>query len=81
MGQPQRGTGNQFLRKVKGRATEKDGSNGIATSEDREGNDKRDKLADKGVEEVAGVGLVTLGKWCEVRMKCYKKLVTRVQKW
>ena len=56
-----RGIGNQSLRKVKGHATEKDVMKGISTSEDREGNDKRDKLADKGVEEIAGVGLVKLG--------------------
>ena len=53
---------------------------GISTSEDREGNEKSDKLADKGVEEVAGVGLVQLGKWCEAKMKQYRKLVTRVHK-
>ena len=75
-----RGIGNQFLRKVIGHATEKDVKNGIATSDVRDGNDKIDKLADKGVEEVAGVGLVKLGKWCEARMKRYRKLVTRVQK-
>ena len=51
-----RGVGNQFLRKIKGHATEKDVRYGIATSEDREGNDKSDKLFDKGVEEIAGAG-------------------------
>ena len=53
-----RGIGNQYLTKVKGHATEEDVSKGLATREDREGNDNSDKLADKGVEEVAGVGLV-----------------------
>ena len=75
-----RGIGNQFLRKVKGHATEDDVRKGIATKEDREGNDISDKLADKGVEEVAGIGLVKLGKWFEDRMNKYKKLVTRCQK-
>ena len=75
-----RGIGNQYLRKVKGHATEEDVSKGLATSEDREGSDKSDNLADKGVEEVAGVGLVKLGKWCEGRMNNYKKLVTRCQR-
>ena len=56
-----RGTGNQSLRKVKGHATEKDVKEGISTSKDRDGNDKSDKLADKGVEEIVGVGLVNLG--------------------
>ena len=53
---------------------------GLATSEDREGNDVSDKLADKGVEGVAGIGLVKLGKWVEERMKGYKKLVARCQR-
>ena len=75
-----RGTENQSLRKVKGHATEKDVKEGISTSEDREGNDKSDKLADKGVEEFVGVGLVKLGKWCEARLKQYRKLVIRVHK-
>ena len=46
-------------------AIEEDVSKGLALSEDRKGNDKSDKLADKGVEEVAGVGIVRLGIWCE----------------
>ena len=74
-----RGIGNQTLRKAKGHATEDDVKKGITTMEDREGNDTSDKLADKGVEEVAGIGLVKLGKWFEGRMKKYKKLVTRCQ--
>ena len=49
-----RGTGNQSLRKVKGHATEKDVENGITNAKDREGNDTSDKLADKGVEAIAG---------------------------
>ena len=73
-----RGIGNQSLRKVKGHATEEDVAKGISTCEDREGNDKSDKLADKGVEEIAGVGLVKLGKWCEARWKQYNKLLNRV---
>ena len=70
-----RGIGNQTLRKVKGHATEEDVANGISTWEDREGNDKSDKLADKGVEEVVGVCLVKLGKWCETRWKHYKQFL------
>ena len=75
-----RGAGNQTLRKVKGHATEKDVAKGISTAEDREGNDIIDKLADKGVEEIAGVGLVKLGKWCEARWKQYRKLMNRTHK-
>ena len=67
-----RGIGNQYLRKVKGHATEEDVEKGLATSEYREGNDISDMLADKRVKEVAGIGLVKLGKWCEERMKGYK---------
>ena len=44
----------------------KDVEKGISTSKDREGNHTSDKLADKGVEAIAGKGLVKLGKWCEV---------------
>ena len=56
-----RGVGNQTLRKVKGHATEKDVAEGMSTAKDRDGNDKSDELADQGVEEIAGVGLVALG--------------------
>ena len=57
-----RGSGNQKLRKVKGHATAKDIELGRSTAEDKEGNDISDKLADKGVEAIAGTGLVKLGK-------------------
>ena len=57
----ERGTGNQPLSKVKGHAAEKDIEKGISNPEDKEGNDVSDKLADKGVEAIAGVGLVKLG--------------------
>lgn len=75
-----RGIGNQALRKVKGHATEEDVANGVSTWEDREGNDKNDKLANKGVDEVAGVGLVKPGKWCEARWKQWKQLLNRVHR-
>ena len=75
-----RGAGNQTLRKVKGHATELDVAEGRATQEDRDGNDKSDKLADKGVEEIAGQGLVKLGSWCETRWKRCRKLVNRIHK-
>ena len=64
-----RGTGNQSLRKVNGHAKEKDVEKGISASKDREGNDTSDKLADKGVEAIVGIGLVKLGKWLEERQK------------
>ena len=75
-----RGIGNQTLRTVKGHAIAKDVAEGISTAKDRDGNDRSDKLADKGVEEIAGVGLVKLGKWCEGRWKRYRKLMNRVHK-
>ena len=75
-----RGTANQSLRKVKGHATEKDVQKGISTAKDREGNDTSDKLADKAVEAIAGIGLVKLGKWLEARQKKYKKLMARIHK-
>ena len=34
----------------------------------------------KGVEAIAGMGLVKLGKWLEARQKNYKKLMNRVHK-
>ena len=57
-----RGTGDQSLRKVKGHATEKDIEKGISNPKDKEGNDVSDKLADKGVEAIAAIGLVKLRK-------------------
>ena len=75
-----RGSGNQALRKVKGHATEEDIRNGKSNRKDKEGNDLSDELADKGVEAIAGIGLVKLGKWCEARLKKYKKLLNRVHK-
>ena len=73
-----RGAGNQTLRKVKGHATEQDVIDGKSTEKDRDGNDKSDKLADKGVEEIAGQGLVKLGSWCEARWKRFRKVVNRI---
>ena len=75
-----RGTGNQSLRKVKGHATEKDIEKAVSNPEDKEGNDISDKLADKGVEAIAGIGLVKLGKWLEARQTLYRRLLARVQK-
>ena len=48
---------------VKGHATEKDVREGKSTQQDKEGNDRSDKNADKGVEQLAGEGLVKLGSW------------------
>ena len=75
-----RGTGNKSLRKVKRHATEKNVEKGISTAKGSEGNDTSDKLADKGVEAIAGIGLVKLGKWLETRQKKYKKVMARIHK-
>lgn len=75
-----RGIGNKSLRKVKGHATEKYIENGISNPEDKEGNDVSDKLADKGVEAIAGIGLVKRRKWLEARLNKYRKLMNRVHK-
>ena len=53
---------------------------GISNPKDKEGNDVSDRLADKGVEAIAGIGLVKLGKWLEAKQKRYRKLIARVQK-
>ena len=58
-----RGIGNQDLRKVKGHATEDDIRAGRSNEYDRDGNDRSDTNADRGVEMIAGEGLVVLGKW------------------
>ena len=70
-----RGSGNPFVRKVKGHALEKDVENGVSNREDKKGNDYSDELADRGVEAIVGTGLVTLGKWLEARQNNYKKLM------
>ena len=57
-----RGPGNQALRKVKGHATDYDVQTGVATAEDRDGNNRSDENVDDGVRMVVGRGLVTLGK-------------------
>ena len=75
-----RGSQNQKLRKVKGHATRADIEAGLATQEDREGNDKADKEADEGVMAIQGEGLVLLADWMARRHKEYKMLVMRIQK-
>ena len=75
-----RGWENQTLRKVKGHATEDDIEKGASNREDKRGNDLSDGPADKGVEAIAGIGLVKLGKWLEARQRNYKQLMNRVHK-
>ena len=57
-------------KKVKGHATEKDIEEGKNT-EDREGNDRSDSNADKGVLMIGGEGLVDLGNWLADRHDAY----------
>ena len=75
-----RGIGSQDVRWVKGHATEEDISQGRSNSHDKEGNDRSDTNADKGVEIVAGEGLVTLAKWAAQRYEGYLKFMARVHK-
>ena len=75
-----RGSSNQRLRKVKGHATEEDVEKGVATREDKVGNDNSDTLADKGAQEVQGAGLVKLAGWIASRHDRYAKFIRRVQK-
>ena len=75
-----RGLSNQDLRKVKEHVTVEDVQQGRSTVSDKEGNDRSDKNADRGVEQLAGEGLVTLGKWVANRQDQYKKFVTRVHR-
>ena len=75
-----RGSMNQQLRKVKGHATEEDVEKGVATKEDKVGNDNSDILADKGVQDLQGAGLVKLAEWNASRHNRYAKFIRRVQK-
>ena len=75
-----RGIGSQDVRWVKGHATEEDIGQGRSNCHDREGNNRSDTNADKGVEMVAGEGLVTLAKWAAERYEGYVKFMARVHK-
>ena len=76
----QRGARNQSLRKVKGHATSEDVQQGLSNKEDKEGNDKSDKLADDGVESIQGRGLVELASWISDRHDMYGIFMKRVHK-
>ena len=73
-----RGSGNQDIRWVKGHATNEDIRQGRSSSSDQKGNDRSDTNADKGVEMVAGEGLVTLAKWAAQRYEGYLKFMAKV---
>ena len=75
-----RGTGGQDVRWVKGHATNDDIAQGRSNCQDREGNNRSDTNADKGVEMLGGEGLVTLAKWAADRYEGYIKFMARVQK-
>ena len=75
-----RGVGNQDLGKVRGHATEEDIQAGRSNHYDRQGNNRSDTNADLGVGMVAGLGLVTLGKWLAARHDKYKRLMKRIHK-
>ena len=44
------------------------------------GNDKRDKLADEGVESIQGSGFVKLASWIAERHDKYGSFIKRVRK-
>jgi hypothetical protein len=75
-----RGAKNQDLRKVKGHATEQQVQEGQATRADKVGNDKSDDLADDGVRDIGGRGLVKLADWLAKRHDRYTNLMNRIQK-
>ena len=75
-----RGIRNQDLRKVKGHATAEDVRKGVSTEDDKRGNDRSDENADQGVEQLAGEGLVKLGKWVAERQELYSRFIARVHK-
>ena len=74
-----RGAANQKLRKVKGHATPEDVTSGVAQA-DKEGNDKSDEIADRGVHSIGGAGLVKLANWAASRHDKYKKFMARIHK-
>ena len=53
---------------------------GISTVEDKRGNDRSDENADKGVEQLAGEGLVALGSWVTGRQIQYDRFMARIHK-
>ena len=53
---------------------------GRSTKQDKEGNDRSDTNADRGVEQLAGEGLVKLGSWVANRQDHYKKFVARIHR-
>ena len=65
---------------MKGHATAEDVRKGKSTAQDKEGNGRSDKTADKGVEQLAGEGLVKLGTWVEARQVQYTKFIERIHK-
>lgn len=76
----QRGSSSQSLRMVKGHATKEDIQKGISNEEDKEGNDKSDKLADEGVESIQGRGLVKLASWMAERHDKYGSFMKEFKK-
>ena len=75
-----RGSCSQDVRWVKGHATNEDIRQGRSSSSDQKGNDRTDTNADKGVEMVAGEGLVTLAKWAAQRYEGYLKFMAKIHK-
>ena len=69
-----RSSGNQ------GHATDEDIAEGRSSLKDKTGNDRGDKLADKGVEIINGTGLIRLGKWLAARHDKYTWLIPRLQR-
>ena len=61
-------------------ATEVDVQKGLATKEDRYGNDQSDARADDGVRDIAGIGLVKLADWTAKRYIKYRKFMIRIQR-
>ena len=58
--------------------TFKDIEEGRSNVKDNVGNNESDKLADRGIQDINGKGLVRLGKWIAERHDRYKHLMRRV---
>ena len=72
-----RGSCNHDVRWVRGHATKEDIRQGRSSSREKEANDRSDTNADKGVEMVAGEGMVALAKWAADRHDGYIRFMVR----
>ena len=74
----ERGAGSIKVSKVKGHATEEQVESGEVKSEHREGNNKADHAANKGVQEHQ-TGLREFARWLAKRQRDYIEVMAEIQ--